>query len=462
MATLAAPIATEFNSLSLLAWLATAYLIGQGATQPLSGKLTDIFSRQWGLVVSKVVFAAGNLICGLSRSKWTMICGRVVAGIGGGALNAIALMLVSDLIPSQRRGLWQGIFNTFWGLGNGLGGLWGGYMNDTWDWRVAFLAQLPLTLISLTIVSFRFKTIGAHVPRSRSDAKSSISRIDFLGAGLLVSTLVLFLLGITVGGNVVPWSHPLACAPLPLSLAFFCAFIYVERSVAREPVLPLHYLKDRTILCACLTTWFFHLAHYPIVFYVPIYYRARGVSTTRAGTALIPIGVTLPLGSLTAGLVSSRTGRYKEFLRTVTFLFLLGTIGLSFNSRSTPLWLPPMFLVLTGFAFGGMLNSTLSAFTSAVERVEQALVISLAFVFRSTGAVMGVAIGSAVYQGVLEHNLWRRLGDIDHAADIINSIKDSLDEVGQLPERLQIVVKNCYMVALRFTFSASVVFATLA
>ncbi|KAL8825488.1 MAG: hypothetical protein Q9191_004386 [Dirinaria sp. TL-2023a] len=444
MATLAAPISTEFNSLSLFAWLATAYIIGSGAAQPLSGRLTDIFSRQWG------------------RSKWTMIIGRVVAGAGGGSSTAVALMLISDLIPSQRRGLWQGVFNTFWGLGNGLGGLWGGYINDTWDWRVAFLAQIPLTLISLTIVSFRFHTIGAHVPRNRSDAKSSISRIDFLGSSLLVSALVLFLLGITVGGNVVPWSHPLACAPLPLSFAFFCAFIYVERSVAREPILPLHYLKVRTILCACLTTWFFHLAHYTIVFYVPIYYRARGASTTRAGTALIPIGVTFPLGSLTAGLVSSRTGRYKEFLRTVTFLFLLGTIGTSFNSLSTPLWLPPMFLVLIGFAFGGMLNSTLAAFTTAVERVEQALVISLGFVFRSTGAVMGIAIGSAVYQGVLERNLSRRLGSMDNAADIIQSIKDSLDEVGQLPESLQVVVRNCYMVALRSTFSTTVVFAILA
>lgn len=111
---------------------------------------------------------------------------------------------------------------------------------------------------------------------------------------------------------------------------------------------------------------------------------------------------------------------------------------------------------------GGMLNSTLSAFTTAVQRVEQALVIALGFVFRSTGAVMGVAIGSAVYQGMLEQKLWNRLGNIDNADAIIHSIKDSLDEVEQLPERLQIVVRNCYMVALRVTFSTTVGFAILA
>lgn len=113
MATLAAPIATTFDSLSLLAWLATGYLVGQAATQPLSGKLTDIFSRQWGLVVSNCLFVAGNVVCELARDNSTMILGRVVAGVGGGSLNAIATILASDLIPLRQRGLWQGIGNVF-------------------------------------------------------------------------------------------------------------------------------------------------------------------------------------------------------------------------------------------------------------------------------------------------------------------------------------------------------------
>ena len=52
--------------------------------QPLSGRLTDIFSRRAGLVFSNIFFAAGNLICGLAKDEWVMILGRVVAGMGGG------------------------------------------------------------------------------------------------------------------------------------------------------------------------------------------------------------------------------------------------------------------------------------------------------------------------------------------------------------------------------------------
>ncbi len=51
IATLSAPIASEFKSLSLLPWLASAYLIANAACQPISGRLTDIFGRGPGLTL---------------------------------------------------------------------------------------------------------------------------------------------------------------------------------------------------------------------------------------------------------------------------------------------------------------------------------------------------------------------------------------------------------------------------
>jgi MFS family permease len=80
VATLTAPISSEFDSLSLLSWLASGYLIANAACQPLSGKLTDIFSRRTGLIFSNVFFAVGTLICGLAQSAEVVIAGRVIAG----------------------------------------------------------------------------------------------------------------------------------------------------------------------------------------------------------------------------------------------------------------------------------------------------------------------------------------------------------------------------------------------
>lgn len=135
-----------------MSWLASAYLIANAALQPLSGRLTDIYGRKAGLIFSNVFFAAGNLICGLARHQWVMILGRVVAGMGGGGLNTISSFVASDLVPLRKRGIYQGFGNICWGLGSGLGGVFGGWVHDRWGWRVAFLCQIPLILVSGILV----------------------------------------------------------------------------------------------------------------------------------------------------------------------------------------------------------------------------------------------------------------------------------------------------------------------
>lgn len=247
IATLSAPISTSFNSLSLLSWLASGYLIANAACQPISGRLTDIFSRRTGLVVSNILFAAGNLMCGLATSEWTMIAGRVVAGMGGGGLMAISTFVGSDLVPLRKRGIVQGIGNICYGSGAGLGGLFGGWVNDTWGWRVAFLAQVPLIVVSGVLVYFT-----VNVPAKKSEL-SKLSRVDFLGAFSLVVTLILLLLGLNSGGNIVPWSHPLVLASLPLSMVSLGVFVWIELRWAAEPVIPVRLLLDRTVAAACLT-----------------------------------------------------------------------------------------------------------------------------------------------------------------------------------------------------------------
>ena len=102
IATLSAPISSEFDSLGSLSWLATASLIANAAVQPIAGRLTDtttIFGRRLGLAVTNLFFAIGNLTCGLSTNYHTIILGRVLAGLGGGGMLSIANSLTSDLAP---------------------------------------------------------------------------------------------------------------------------------------------------------------------------------------------------------------------------------------------------------------------------------------------------------------------------------------------------------------------------
>lgn len=342
IATLSAPISASFHSLSLLSWLASGYLIANAALQPLSGRLTDILGRRSGLVFSNIFFAAGNLICGLAQDEWVMILGRVVAGMGGGGLTAISTFVGSDLVPLRKRGLWQGFGNVCYGVGAGLGGVFGGWINDIWGWRVAFLIQVPLTVISGTLVFFT-----VHIPIKHSD-KSTWKRIDFLGALTLTLTLVLLLLGINSGGNIVPWTHLLVLISLPLSAVFLLLFIYIEANIASEPVIPVRLILDRTVLSACLTNWFSTMWQFAILFYGPIYFQVKGLSTTAAGVRLTPSSIGLAIGSVGSGFIMRWTGRYYLLSICSQVISLAALVIFATFQLNTPSWESSIAFLLAG------------------------------------------------------------------------------------------------------------------
>lgn len=387
-----------------------------------------------------------------------IIVGRALAGLGGGGLNTISTIIASDLVPLRQRGLWQGVSNVCWGLGNGLGGVFGGFLNDVWDWKLAFLIQLPLTVASLIMI---FIHVEKPAKVSAKSDRSKLKRVDFLGSSLLVATLVLLLLGLNSGGNVVSWSHPLVLTSLPLSAVLLIAFVVIEEKFAREPVMPVRLILNRTVACACLTNWFFLMIAYALDFYIVIFFRIRGLSATEAGAALIPFSITTAAGSLLAGIITNRTGRYKILNIVVLLLMLLATALVAMSSLSTPIWTTISSLGVAGTALGGMLTVTLLALISAVSHEEQALVTSLSYAFRSTGSVIGVAMASAVFQNVLSSQLWANLGNRNNAAGLIAKLRDRLDEVNSLPLGDQMVVKESYMRALQAVFLALVGLAAL-
>lgn len=459
VATLSAPISSSFNSLSLLSWIATSYLISNAAFQPLSGRLTDIYSRRAGLIFSNIFFGTGNLICGLATDEWVIIAGRVVAGIGGGGLTAISTFVTSDLVPLRRRGVWQGIGNICYGTGMGLGSIFGGVVNDSLGWRWAFLIQVPFVVLSTILIWFTVK-----VPVKETD-RSRIKRVDFLGAFTLIVFLVMLLTGLNAGGNQVPWNHPLVLTSLPLSAVFLVLFIYVEDKIATEPVIPVRLLLNRTVGFACLTNWFSTMAVFGLLYYVPIYFQVQGYTLTAAGIRLVPEAVGTALGSLGSGMIMRITGRYMVLNYLVMALMVACSALFCTLELNAPSWLTMLGLFGLGLSYGAMLTITLVALISAVDHHYHSVVTSASYAFRSTGSTIGITIASAVFQNVLKKGLWARFGDREDAGERIPRIRDSLDEIWRLPFDWRQGVLDTYMLSLRaifFTLLGVTVLAALA
>lgn len=446
IATLSAPISTSFHSLSLLSWLASAYFIANAALQPLAGRLTDILGRRTGLIFCNVCFGLGNVICASARAEWAIILGRVVAGMGGGGLNAISTFVASDLVPLRRRGVWQGFGNISYGLGATLGGVLGGWINDTWGWRWAFWIQVPFTVVSGALV-----LAFVRLPMKRSE-KPAWRRIDLLGAVLLVATLVLLLLGVNSGGNVVPWTHPLVYVSLSLAAVGFIGFILVEDRWASEPVIPVRLLLNRTVLSACFTNWFATMAVFSLLFYGPIYFQVRGQSTTEAGLRLVPQSLGTAIGSVTTGLIMRLTGRYYVLSVSVEALFVGANAIFASFQLHTPTWETILAFCMAGLGYSGMLTTTLLALISAVEHKHQAVITSASYAFRSTGSAIGITIASAVFQNILKFRLQDVLGHRQGGPEAIAELRDSLEAIKALPVSWQGEVRDVYMEAIRAVF----------
>lgn len=476
IATLTAPISSEFKSLSLLSWLATAYVISNAVCQPISGRLTDIFGRGPGLIFSNIFFAAGNLICGFATNEFQIILGRVIAGIGGGGLMSIATFLGSDLIPLRKRGVVQGILNLCFGSGAMLGGVIGGLLNDhtKLGWRLAFIIQAPPTLLSAVGVYFFIR-----IPPKQSH-KSYLARIDFLGVFLLISFLVLLLLGLTTGGNNAPWTHPLPLTTIPLSAVAFCSFLWWESRV-EQPILPVKLLAKRTVLTACLTNFFCTMVIISALFYIPLYLQVRGHTATQAGLLILSSPVGGSCGSVGAGIVMNKTGKYTRLGVASLIVMTSGVITFTFHDKNTHSWLTHIAFFLVGSGYGSMLTTTLLACIAAVEHAHQAVVTSatcelschLPFVpclhlvpfscdirlltesadlGRSVGSTLGITISSAVYQNVLNEKLWDIFGEYPDAAKQIGRIRNDITELKHLPDGWYEGVIESFMGAFHAVF----------
>lgn len=391
MATLTTPIANSYHSFSILSWIASSYLIATAAVQPLTGRLTDIFGRKTGLLVCTTLFGLGNLACGLAQQGWVMILGRIISGAGGGGLFAIQTMVATDLVPLRKRGMWQGLGNIVFGAGGALGGAFGGLINQLMGWRMAFLIQVPFVLVSFILI-----IVVVRLPAPAPHAKSPWSRIDFGGAILLMSALILLLFALNNAGNVVPWTHPLVLTTFPLSVVLLVLFVIVEEKVAVEPIIRVRLFLNRTVTMACLTNWFTMMAMYALFFYAPIYFQLRGLSSSQRGAELISQGVGAAIGALAVGFLLKRTGRYYIINLLFSGMFVASTALLCTFDLGTPAYEPPIVLFVFGLGYGGMFVVALLALIAAIDHSEQAIATAAAYVFRSTGTSIGVTIASSV------------------------------------------------------------------
>ncbi|CAI7590704.1 unnamed protein product [Penicillium pancosmium] len=435
-------IGSDLKALNLTSWIATSYFLTLTSFQPLYGKLSDIFGRKACLLSAYAIFGLGCLFCGLARNINELIAARVFQGIGGGGMTTVVSILMSDIVPLRDRGLWQGIINIIYATGSGTGAPLGGILADYIGWRWAFLAQFPMCILALIAVSLMLKLPA----RENIHWKVKLRRIDFLGALVLVGAVLGFLLGLDRGSNV-SWSMPITIVSLSVSVVLFGLFILVEVYFAAEPFAPGHIIFSRTFFALYCCNFFSFGGWLAALFYIPLYFQAvDGVSATVAGLRLLPSILSGVTGSLLAGIIMRRTGKY-FWLTIVAYSSLtVGCFTIYLFSGGVTESTVPMILGMVFSAFGNGIGvtTTLIGLISNATIEDQAVVTACSYLFRSLGSVIGLSLSSTVVQQLLRERLALKLKDSKDIDSIVNGVRESLDYIKKLDPDVAQIVRSCY------------------
>ena len=445
--------------------------------QPLYGKLSDIFGRKQALLSAYLIFGVGALLCGLARDMKELVAARALAGVGGGGMTTVVSILLSDIVPLRNRGTWQGYINIVYAAGAGIGAPLGGLLADSVGWRWAFLGQAPL--VALAIVSV---VMALQLPQQeeKTDWRRKLRRVDFLGAGVLVAAVFGLLVGLDRGSNA-SWSAPLTIGCLVVGIVLFGVFMVVETKVASEPFAPGRLVFERSLFACYMCNFFSFAGWLSVIFYVPLFYQAvDGTSASEAGVRLLPGIVAGVIGSLFAGAVMQRSGRY-YWLTVVAYTSLtLGVIpiilwtgllssdtlgigvglaiggfgnGIGVTSslialRGSPSFSLPSKLILNPL----LLTRQISIIVSATTYADQAVATACSYLFRSLGSVVGVSLSATMVQQVLRASLADVLHDGQDAEEITRRVRESLSYIKTLEPEVRDLVRESYGKATRASF----------
>ncbi|KAK3076226.1 hypothetical protein LTS18_013574 [Coniosporium uncinatum] len=156
------------------------------------------------------------------------------------------------------------------------------------------------------------------------------------------------------------------------------------------------------------------------------------------------------------------TGKY-WLLSSAMMLILVAAQAIvtgTFNDNA-PEWIEYVALALNGLGYGGMLTITLLALISAVSHADQAVATSASYAFRSTGSTIGITIAGSVFQNMLKKQLHARLDGMKGADEIIARLRDSIDEIKNVPSSIRDDVLQAYIVSLRSVWAVLLGLAVL-
>ncbi len=379
-----------------LQWIVDGYNLAFAALVLTAGSLGDRFGRRPALLIGLGGFAVSSAIGATVDSASALIAIRFVMGASAAVIFPTTLSIITNVFPDRReRAKAIGVWGAVTGLGVAIGPVSGGLLLAHFGWPSVFIALVPVALVAL-VASWLW------VPESSNPADA---RLDL--PGLLLSSAAIGVLVYTIiEAPGRGWSDPATLAGFVLAVVLVTAFVMVERRRAR-PMIDVTLFRTPAFSAASASVTVAFFALFGFIFLVTQYFQyVRGFGTLSTGVRILPVALTIALGSVGGVALAGRVGT-----RAVVTAGLL-LLGSAFAWIAvSPTFMPygeiVGQMVLMGLGLGLTTAPATESILSVLPPAKAGVGSAVNDATREAGGTLGVAVLGSIFTGIYAHHLSR-------------------------------------------------------
>lgn len=317
--TLLPSIIKDIGGLMLYSWATSLFIAASILSVALSTSFISFFGLRGAFLLAILVFIIGSISTALSTNIYYLLGARSIQGLGGGLLLGLSYIAIRMVFLES---LWlrvTALISSMWGVEALAGPAVGGMFAQSGQWRLAFIATIPVAVVVAFLVFMSLK------PREES-YEQPLPHVPLFKAALLVWSVVVIAFG----------SLSISLLITALSLVIVLTILYgISRDDINHPhtaLFPPNSYKLSEPLGSLYASLALMSMVLSIAVFVPYYLEdIHGLSPVWAGymTALIPAG--WALGALsTVRLVPTSANKF----------FIIGPLFSALSLALLALFLP--------------------------------------------------------------------------------------------------------------------------
>lgn len=402
-------ILEDIGGLKYINWVFTAFMLAQTIVTPIYGKLSDIFSRKKMFLLAIFIFVFASMFAGLSQNIYELIIARAIQGIGGGALMVTSMSMIGEIFSIKERAKYQGYIGGAFAFASVAGPMVGAVITDEFSWRWIFFINFPIGIIAFLILYF-------YLPTSiHQDKKATI---DYVGSGLLITTLLPLLLMFSFISKTNQISLT-AIILFIISITSFFLFYKTEKKVS-SPIFSHHLFYDRYFMIPAIITFVNAIIMFAVMLYVQIYaQKVLNFSLKESGMIMSAIAIPIALTSPICGQIIARTLKYKKIVMVGSLILFVAILNFLYGIE-TGMTSKEMMIYLIPIGIG--LGAMMSVFNIIVQMVygreRLGEVMGALQLSRGVGSAFGTAFIGFIF-GYFVKDINGDVSQISHAVTII-------------------------------------------